>query len=65
MTAKRIIIVALTCLMALIALAQSPSAMLDKCVTAINAGGGVTANYSLTSPQGESKGMTRYTPMSI
>ena len=56
MTAKRIIIVALTCLMALIALAQSPSAMLDKCVTAINAGGGVTANYSLTSPQGESKG---------
>ena len=30
--------------------------MLDKCVAAINTGGGVTANYSVTTAQGTSKG---------
>jgi len=40
----------------MMALAQSPSAMLDKCVAAINAGGGVTANYNVTSSQGTSSG---------
>lgn len=41
---------------ALITMAQAPAAALDKCVAAINASGGVTANYSITSPQGSSKG---------
>lgn len=40
----------------MLAMAQTPSAMLDKCVAAINASGGVTANYSITSAQGNSKG---------
>ena len=53
---KRVIIAFLTCMAAMMALAQSPSAMLDKCVTAINAGGGVTANYNVTSFQGTSSG---------
>ena len=53
---KRIFIIIITALVALLAIAQTPSAMLDKCVAAINAGGGVTANYSITSPQGTSKG---------
>ncbi len=53
---KRIIITILTCLAAMIALAQAPNAMLDKCVSAINASGGVTANYSITSASGTSKG---------
>ena len=41
---------------AIAAMAQTPSAMLDKCVAAINAHGGVTANYSVTTSQGTSKG---------
>ena len=41
---------------ALVAVAQTPSAMLDKCVAAINASGGATANYSITSGQGTSQG---------
>ena len=41
---------------ALIVLAQSPSSMLDKCVAAINVGGGVTASYSITTPDGTSNG---------
>ncbi|MBR5673818.1 MAG: outer-membrane lipoprotein carrier protein LolA [Muribaculaceae bacterium] len=53
---KRIIIIILTVLLGLLALAQTPQAMLDKCVTAINAGGGVTANYSITTDQGTSNG---------
>lgn len=53
---KRVIIAFLTCMAAMMALAQSPSAMLDKCVAAINAGGGVTANYNVTSSQGTSSG---------
>ena len=44
---------ALACM---VAEAQTPSAMLDKCVAATNASGGVTANYSITSGQGTSKG---------
>lgn len=53
---KRIFIAILTALVALVALAQTPQAMLDKCVTAINTQGGVTANYSITTGQGTSKG---------
>ena len=33
-----------------------PQAMLDKCVAAINASGGVTANYSIITNQGTSSG---------
>ena len=43
-------------LTAISAMAQVPSAVLDKCVSAINAHGGVTANYTVTSSQGTSKG---------
>ena len=46
----------ISCLAALAVTAQTPSAMLDKCVAAINANGGVTANYSITSNQGTSSG---------
>lgn len=56
MTMKRVIIAFFTCMAALLVLAQTPTAMLDKCVAAINAGGGVTANYSVTSNQGTSSG---------
>ena len=53
---KRSIIVLLPCLAAIAVMAQSPSQMLDKCVSAINASGGVTANYSISSSQGTSTG---------
>lgn len=53
---RRIIITILSCLAVVLAVAQTPSAMIDKCVAAINAGGGVTASYSVTSSQGTSKG---------
>ena len=53
---KRILITILTILATIIMMAQTPTAMLDRCVTAINAGGGVTANYSITSSEGTSKG---------
>lgn len=53
---RRIIITIISCLAVVMAVAQTPGAMLDKCVAAINAGGGVTANYSITSSQGSSKG---------
>lgn len=53
---KRSIIVLLTCLAAIAVMAQSPAQMLDKCVSAINASGGVTANYSISSSQGTSTG---------
>ena len=53
---KRLIIVLLTCLAAIAVMAQSPAQMLDKCVSAINASGGVTANYSISSSQGTSTG---------
>lgn len=53
---KRILITILTILATIIMMAQTPTAMLDRCVAAINAGGGVTANYSITSSEGTSKG---------
>jgi len=53
---KRIFIVILSCLAVVVALAQTPSAMLDKCVAAINANGGATASYNITTAQGTSKG---------
>ena len=46
----------MTILATIIMMAQTPTAMLDRCVAAINAGGGVTANYSITSSEGTSKG---------
>lgn len=56
MTMKRIFIAFITALAAIAAIAQTPQAMLDKCVKAINAGGGVTAEYTVTTDQGASKG---------
>ena len=56
MTMKRSFIAIIAAMAALITMAQAPAAALDKCVAAINASGGVTANYSITSPQGSSKG---------
>lgn len=53
---KKIFITIVTIVTALAAVAQTPSAMLDKCVASINAGGGVTANYSVTTDQGTSNG---------
>ena len=53
---KRVIIAFFTCLATLLMLAQAPATMIDKCVAAINAGGGVTANYSVTTSQGTSSG---------
>ncbi len=42
--------------MALLTMAQTAAAALDKCAAAINAAGGVTAQYSITSSQGNSQG---------
>jgi outer membrane lipoprotein-sorting protein len=53
---KKIFIAILTITVGLFAQAQTPQAMLDKCVAAINVGGGVTANYSITTAQGTSNG---------
>lgn len=53
---KKIFIAILTTLTALAATAQTPTAILDKCVATMNAGGGLTANYSITSSEGTSKG---------
>ena len=53
---KRYFIAILTAVLALTAWAQTPSAMLDKCVAATNAAGGVMANYSITTPDGTSNG---------
>lgn len=53
---KRILVVILSCLAVLLALAQTPQATLDKCVAALNASGGVTADYSITTSDGTSKG---------
>lgn len=53
---KRTLIAVFMGLTSLMILAQTPQAMLDKCVAAINASGGVTANYSITTDQGTSKG---------
>ena len=54
---KKIFIAILTITVGLFTQAQTPQAMLDKCVAAINVGGGVTANYSITTAQGTSKGI--------
>ena len=56
MTTKRIISAVFMTLATILVFAQAPSVMLDKCVAAINAGGGATASYSITSNQGTSKG---------
>ena len=53
---KRYFIAIFAAVMALTASAQSPAAMLDKCVAATNTAGGITANYSITTPDGTSKG---------
>ena len=53
---KRYYILLLLCLTAITVTAQTPAAALDKCAAAINASGGVTANYSISSSQGNSKG---------
>ena len=43
--------------MTIVMFAQSPSAVLDKCVAATNTAGGITANYSITTPDGTSNGV--------
>ena len=53
---KRLAIAILAVIAALSMQAQTPQAMLDKCVAAINASGGVTANYSIITNQGTSSG---------
>ena len=53
---KRLFIAILSAVAAIGAIAQTPAALLDKCVAAINASGGVTANYSITTSQGTSQG---------
>ena len=53
---NRYIVLFITWMATLAAGAQTPAALLDKCAAAINASGGVTANYSITTPQGTSKG---------
>ena len=53
---KRLFIAFIAAAAALLTVAQTPAAALDKCAAAINASGGVTANYSITSSQGTSKG---------
>lgn len=54
---KRTIITILTAIMTIVVFAQSPSAMLDKCIAATNTAGGITANYSITTPDGTSNGV--------
>ena len=53
---KRYFIAIFAAALALASSAQSPAAMLDKCVAATNTAGGITANYSITTPDGTSKG---------
>jgi len=55
-TMKRILIAIIATVAALTSMAQAPSAVLDKCVAAISSRGGVTANYSVATAQGTSKG---------
>lgn len=57
MTMNRLFItILISTISSLLAMAQTPSAMLDKCVAAINAGGGVTASYTIATAQGNSSG---------
>ena len=53
---RRTFITIITCLVALAASAQKPTAIIDKCVATMNAGGGLTATYTITSSEGTSKG---------
>lgn len=53
---KRIVFTTIMALAAIVVMAQTPQAMLDKCVAAINTGGGVTASYTVETSQGTSKG---------
>ena len=53
---KRIFTAIIAALTAVLVIAQTPAAALDKCVAAINTAGGVTASYSIMSAQGTSKG---------
>ena len=54
---KRTVITILSAIMTIVMFAQSPSAVLDKCVAATNTAGGITANYSITTPDGTSNGV--------
>ena len=53
---KQLILLTVLALAAFTMTGQTPNAMLDKCVAAINSQGGMTANYSVTTTQGTSKG---------
>ena len=53
---KRTFIAIIAAIAALFTMAQTPAAVLDKCAAAINASGGVTANYNISSSHGTSKG---------
>lgn len=53
---KRLFIAILSAVAAIVMMAQTPGALLDKCVAATNASGGVTAKYSITTAQGTSQG---------
>ena len=50
---KRTFIAIIAAIAALFTMAQTPAAVLDKCAAAINASGGVTANYNISSSQGQ------------
>lgn len=53
---RRVFITFMIVIAAIGAVAQTPAAILDKCLTATNAGSGLTADYSVTSPEGTSHG---------
>lgn len=53
---KKIFLAILTAFLPFALFAQSPSAMLDKCVAATNIGSGITAKYSIITPDGTSNG---------
>lgn len=53
---KKIILAILAAVLPIVLFAQSPSAMLDKCVAATNTAGGITAKYSIMAPDGTSNG---------
>ena len=53
---RRVFITLMIVIAAIGAMAQTPAAILDKCLTATNAGSGLTADYSVTSPEGTSHG---------
>jgi len=53
---KKITYLLLMLAMSLTVMAQTPAATLDKCVATLNAAGGVTATYTLTTASGTSRG---------